>query len=95
MERLTIDMLVSAANDVQVTKSYVCILISNGEIQVSTKSLQHFTRDRSTDLADPNFLKAIMPENILKYSYADWKLQECSIATLVEEINNAYCPISS
>jgi hypothetical protein len=90
MQMLLKEQLISAATEAKEKNGYVGIINSAKGIKVVIKSLADYPKERDKLLADPHFIKGIQPDNILKYDYDNWKLQDCSIDYIIEQMNKNF-----
>jgi hypothetical protein len=92
MHVLTKEQLINAAIEAKASNGYVEIYNSCDGIKVVVKPVADYPKERDRVLANPDFIKAIKSDSILKYGYDNWDLQDCSIEHLIEQINKKYGP---
>jgi ribosomal protein L17 len=88
------EMLITKAKEAKTNNEYVYIIISAKGIEVVNKPAADYTRDREEILSNPDIIKVLRPDSILKYDYSTWNFKDVSIDTMIDEINKKFIKTS-
>lgn len=85
---LTKEKLKQAAKEAKTNNAHVYIINSNEGIKIVNITVNEYNSEKVN--ADPNIIKVMQPDSILKYDWSTWEQRDVSIDTLVDGINLKY-----
>jgi hypothetical protein len=85
---LTKEKLIIAANEAKKVKAHVYIVKNKDGVEVLLKPVANYSSEEVA--SNPEIIKVIQPDSILKYNWTTWKLKDGSIDLMVDEINKEF-----